>query len=60
MKEGHVTMTTKEENAAMDALAVPSDINYYTRVKMDPFLCVTADGCPIYVIERWDEPTFRS
>ncbi len=27
---------------------------------VDPFLCVTAAGCPLYVIERWDEPAFRS
>jgi hypothetical protein len=27
---------------------------------VDPFLCVTAEECPIYVIERWDEPAFRS
>lgn len=26
---------------------------------MDPFLCVTAPGCPKFVIERWDEPAFR-
>jgi hypothetical protein len=29
------------------------------KVKCDPFLAVTAHGCPLYVIERWDEPAFR-
>ena len=28
-------------------------------IRIDPFLSVTAHGCPLYVIERWDEPTFR-
>jgi len=27
---------------------------------IDPFLCITAHDCPLYVIERWDEPAFRS
>lgn len=30
------------------------------KVNVDPFLGVTAHGCPLYVIERWDEPAFRS
>lgn len=29
-------------------------------LRIDPFLCVTGHACPRYVIERWDEPTFRS
>jgi hypothetical protein len=33
--------------------------DYEARIP-DPFLMVTADGLPFYVIERWDEPGFRS
>lgn len=31
----------------------------YVSPKPDPFLAVSARGLPYYVIERWDEPTFR-
>ncbi len=28
-------------------------------IEEDPFLGVTIDGGPLYIIERWDEPAFR-
>ncbi len=34
-------------------------VSDYEVVKPDPFLMVTAQGLPQYVIERWDEPKFR-
>ena len=34
-------------------------VSDYAAVKPDPFLMVSAPGCPGYVIERWDEPGFR-
>jgi hypothetical protein len=45
--------------------ALGTQVRFYVadireRVKVDPFLAVTAEGCPLYVIERWDEPAFRS
>jgi hypothetical protein len=46
----------------MDRLDHPH-VRFYVadveKIRIDPFLCVTARGCPVYVIERWDEPAFR-
>lgn len=40
--------------------AVKFFVSDYEVRKPDPFLMVTAPGLPQYVIERWDEPAFRS
>jgi hypothetical protein len=34
-------------------------VSDYEETKPDPFLAVTAPRLPLYVIERWDEPSFR-
>jgi hypothetical protein len=55
-------LTTVEKISDQLGPAVRFYVADLVRVKLniDPFLCVTARGCPLYVIERWDEPAFRS
>jgi hypothetical protein len=53
-----VLMTVKKiRDKFRDALFYASD---YEVRDPDPFLMVTGPGLDYYVIERWDEPTFRS